>query len=140
MKIAILFSKFFQNKHQNASIVKRFQKCHHRKYPIASVYLKYFFFFYRKIIIFEIFERQNLIQKFTKTLQVTPFLKKIIGGAYPEPLAKRMASRCVSKSEKKYSRHPLQILATPLQLRRFHKHAINNVQHIITELLCNFIV
>ena len=52
MKIAILVSKFFQNIHQNASIIKCFQKFLHEKNPIASVYLKYFFYIL-KMVIFE---------------------------------------------------------------------------------------
>ena len=42
MKIAIFYSKLFQNTHQRASIVKRFQQFLHEKFencPIASVYL-----------------------------------------------------------------------------------------------------
>ena len=42
--IAILYSRFFQNTHQNASIVKCFQKFRHENYPMASVYIKYLFF------------------------------------------------------------------------------------------------
>ena len=41
MKIAIFCSRLFQNTHQNASIIKCFQKFLHEDYPIASVYLKY---------------------------------------------------------------------------------------------------
>ena len=41
------------------------------------------------MIIFEIFEGQNLIQIFTKTLQVTPFfLKKLSREHTPEPPSK----------------------------------------------------
>ena len=48
MKIAFLFSKFFQNIHQNASIVTCFQNFLHEKYPIASK--KNFFFIYKMTI------------------------------------------------------------------------------------------
>ena len=44
MKIAIFYSRLFQNTHQNASIVNVFKKFLHENYPIASVYLKYLFF------------------------------------------------------------------------------------------------
>ena len=40
------------------------------------------------MIIFEIFKGQNLIQIFTKTHQVTPFLKKLSGEHTPEPPSK----------------------------------------------------
>ena len=36
--------RFFQNTHQNASIVTCFQKFLHENYPIASMYLKCYFF------------------------------------------------------------------------------------------------
>ena len=39
MKIVIFYSRLFQNIHQNASIVKRFQTFLHENYTIASVYL-----------------------------------------------------------------------------------------------------
>ena len=53
MKIVIFYSRLFQNTHQNASIVKRFQTFLHKNYPIASVYLykKWYFlkFLYKKM-------------------------------------------------------------------------------------------
>ena len=39
MKIVIFYRRLFQNTHQNASIVKRFQTFLLEKYPTASVYL-----------------------------------------------------------------------------------------------------
>ena len=38
------YSRLFQNTHQNASIVKCFQKFLRENYPTASVYVKYLFF------------------------------------------------------------------------------------------------
>ena len=52
MKIVIFYLRLFQNTHQNATIVKRFQTFLYKNYPIASVYLykKWYFlnFVYKK--------------------------------------------------------------------------------------------
>ena len=43
-----------------------------------------------------LFEK-NLIQIYTKTHQIAPFIKNFLGGACPRtPLAKRMASPCAA--------------------------------------------
>ena len=44
MKTVVFYSRFFQNTHQNASIVNVFKNFFYDNYPVASVYLKYFFF------------------------------------------------------------------------------------------------
>ena len=59
MKIVIIYSKFFQNKHQNASIIKCLQKFLHENYPSASMYLKYLF-------IIKMIFKKNIYKKTTK--------------------------------------------------------------------------
>ena len=45
MKIAIFYSRLFQNSYKNVSIANVFKKFLHKNYPIASVYLKCFFLY-----------------------------------------------------------------------------------------------
>ena len=102
MKIIIIYLRLFQNTHQNASIVKRFQTFLHKNYPIASVYLYKMVFLkflykkmiilkilYKKIIIFAVFEIQNLIQIYTITHQIASFKLFFLwwggGGHAPKP-------------------------------------------------------
>ena len=78
------------------------------------------------MVIFENFLRRNLIKLYTKTHQIAPFLKKILGGACPRtPLAKRMVSpyavcrfaTCKFTNLKKNIGPPCQILGTPLSVQ-----------------------
>ena len=92
MKIAIFYSRLFQNTHQNASIINVFKKNFHENCPIANVYLKYYFF-YIKIAIFKnfIIIKNSNFRNFLKTKsdphihQIAPFKKKISGKHAPKP-------------------------------------------------------
>ena len=96
------------------------------------------------------FKIKNLIQIYTKTHQIAPFLKIFSGGACPRtPLAKRMASPCAAcrfatcefpNLKKKFLAPPSQILRTPLHKVGFLAHrpvTRTNIDYKINVVLSN---
>ena len=118
VKIAISFSKFLQNIHQNASFVTCFQNIlYYEKYPIASVYLKHLLFILKNVNFRSILKKisSKYTPKHTKLHHFYKFSRfctfrciPIRMGIPPNPLVKRMTSsdKQISKSENKCSPPP----------------------------------
>ena len=105
-EIVIFYSRLFENTHQNASIVERFQTFLHEKYHIASVYLYKKWYFLKFLLrIWKFLKKcymknDNLKKKYIKNgdfkiflktksdpnmHQIAPFKKIFSGGACPKP-------------------------------------------------------
>ena len=81
---------------------------------------------YKKWYFLKFFNLKNLIQIYTKTHQIAPFLKIFSVGHAPEPPSKAhgfamrsmsLRDMQISKSQKKFLAPPSQILGTPLIAR-----------------------
>ena len=98
MKITIFYSRLFQNTHQNTSIINVFKIILHENDPIASVYLKYLFFYIKNGNFLKTKSDPNIHQ-------TAPFKKNSRGegGACPRtPLAKLMFATYKFPNQKKY--------------------------------------